>query len=162
MSSPSHEREILQVAARYRNYPGVLTVTTQHLTFTRRASHLSKRRRTTLFLSLANIGEVTASSGAAAHLLVVRVQPPPEAGPDEYTLSVDSPVRVRDVLLEQIDRQRARTARGRGAPSGPPSVSVVIQAPVVAGTPTIMVRCPYCHTVYPELDTRCPSCGGHF
>ncbi|MFZ0890834.1 MAG: hypothetical protein WB778_05950 [Thermoplasmata archaeon] len=162
MPSPGREQEILQVAARYRNYPGVLTVTNQHLTFTRRTSPLTKRRRTTLFLALASIGEVTVSGESAAHTLVVRVHPPPEAGPDEFALTVDSPTHVRAVILDQVQRQRARAGGFHGNTSGPPSVSVVIQTPVVAAPPKIMVRCPYCHTVYPELDARCPSCGGHF
>jgi hypothetical protein len=160
--SPSREREILQVAARYRNYPGVLTVTNQHLTFTRRASPLTKRRRTTLFLTLASISEVTTSGESMARTLMVRIHPPPEAGPDEFALTVDSPAHVRDVILDQVQRHRARAGGVHENTSGTPSVSVVIQSPVVAAPPKIMVRCPYCHTVYSELDARCPSCGGHF
>jgi hypothetical protein len=162
VSAVSREREILQVAARYRNYPGVLTLTTQHLTFTRRSSRISKARRTTLFLPLESIGEVKAPTGSAAHTLVVRVHPPPEAGPDEFTLGVESPARVRDIILDQVGRQRARSAPRKGSSNVAPSVSVVIQAPVVSGSPRIMVRCPYCHTVYPELDARCPACGAPF
>jgi hypothetical protein len=160
--SPSHEREILQVPARYRTYPGVLTLTNQHLVFTRRTGHLSKRHRATLFLPLAAIGGVTASSESAVPAIIISVHPPPEAGPVEFVLELDSPDRVRDRILEQVERQRTRTAGAQRIPSSSPSISVVIQAPVVPGSPKIMVRCPYCHTVYPELDARCPSCGGHF
>jgi len=45
----------------------------------------------------------------------------------------------------------------------PPPVTVnVQQAAAVPPPPQIMRRCHYCNNVYPEAQSKCPSCGAGF
>lgn len=136
------------VAARWGRHPGVLTITHRRIVFSQVEGVVRKRERTHWSTPIESIE--TAQVDGERRLVLTRV-PGPYGGPHRITLDLDDAnAAVRLVVdLQAVARRRAAPAGDRGG--GP-----------VSATTTVMFRCPFCRTVYPELDARCPSCGAPF
>jgi hypothetical protein len=69
------------------------------------------------------------------------------------------------LLLGNLVAERCRALREAKEEAHPPSsrLHLTIHTPAAtASDPKVMLRCPYCRTVYPELAGKCPSCGAAF
>lgn len=146
-TEPGEPVELL-VAARWGQRPGVLTVTFRRVVFSQVEGVVRKRERTHWSTPIEAITQARAEGSGR---LVLTRRPGPYTGPHEISLELDDSPRAAR-LVESL---RAAAAPRAGAPAGATAAGATFVT-------TVMFRCPYCRTVYPELDARCPSCGAPF
>ncbi|MCI4336993.1 MAG: hypothetical protein L3K17_07375 [Thermoplasmata archaeon] len=146
------EHSQLQVAGQMDGRPGVLTITSKRIVFSEMRGVVSKRERT--HFSTPVPGIVSAHADGRALVLERRVAP--HGGPLRVRIELDDPEAAAR-LIESL-----RTASTPPAAPADREVRVTIHHTGDGGATKVMLRCPYCRTVYPELDARCPSCGAPF
>lgn len=140
----------LQTSARWGDRPGVLTITHRRVVFSQIQGVVRKHERTHWSAPLEALTSIR--TDPAGTLVLVR-RSGRSHGPNQVTIAVDDPPATARLLREL---QAALHEPGRATERS--------HAPVHGGggPATVMFRCPYCRTVYPELDARCPSCGAPF
>jgi hypothetical protein len=148
---------------KYRGIPGVVTVTSERLLFTRFRGLLSKKPQLMLNLPLESIQKLEVPGDRP--VLAVFTLPGDVSRPLTLELDRDSPAELKSVLESR--RAERQATLDRAAQAGRPTVKTDVHVtvhtpPAPSPPPRVMVRCPYCRTVYPELDAKCPNCGAHF
>lgn len=140
----------LQTSARWGDRPGVLTITNRRVVFSQLQGVVRKRERTHWSAPLEALTSIR--SDPAGTLVLVR-RSGRTHGPHQVTIALDdAPAAAR--LLREL--QAASQAHGHA------SERTGGASHAASGPAMVMFRCPYCRTVYPELDARCPSCGAPF
>lgn len=148
---------------KYRGVPGVITVTSERLLFTRFRGIVSKTPQLILNVLLETIQTLDVPDDRRALVLSI----PVGGAPRKVILELDrdSPTELRSVIeSRRAERQEAIDRAAQvGRPTLKTDVHVTVHTPPAPEPPPrVMVRCPYCRTVYPELDAKCPNCGAHF
>jgi hypothetical protein len=148
---------------KYRAIAGVVTVTSERLLFTRFRGLFSKKPQLILNLPLESIETVEVPSGRP--VLVLSALAGDASRRLTLELDRDNPAELKSVL-ESL-RAARRAALDRAAQASRPTVKADVHVtvhtpPAPSPPPRVMVRCPYCRTVYPELEAKCPNCGAHF
>ena len=157
------ETRVAVVPGTFRGTPGVLTLTNRRLIFDRKTGLVKKRIQTLADLSLLSIehGAVIRTSGKK--ILVLTVGTVGHTGPPRLEFEVDEPESLQREIASLADRLRAEKVEASRSRLGMPPIAITIHPPpTVIPPPQVMIRCPFCKTVYPELAARCPSCGAHF
>lgn len=148
---------------KYRGIPGVVTVTSERLLFTRFRGLFSKKPQLMLNLPLESIQTVEVPNDSRS--LILSTVASDASRRLTLELDRDDPAKLRSVV-ESVRTER-QAALDRAAQAGRPTVKADVHVtvhtpPAPPAQPRVMVRCPYCRTVYPELDAKCPNCGAHF
>ena len=159
---PEDETRLFEGPATYRGQAGVLTVTDGRVRFTRIRGLVAKKATVRWEVPLARVLEVEGSSTATDRRIAIVSESATRRRTSRAELEVEEPATVLHVIEQALaEHRRTESRRGAGSPAGSPTaVHVTINAPTA---PTrVMVRCPYCRSVYPETDGKCPSCGAHF
>lgn len=146
------EHSELQVEARLDGEPGVLTVTSKRVVFSQLQGVVSKRERTRFTTLLTTIDSVHADGTA----VVVERRHGSASGPKRVRIEVSNAGRVAG-LIDSLRVSAAPTPTVSDR-----SVQVTVRHVGESAAARVMFRCPYCRTVYPELDAHCPSCGAPF
>ena len=140
----------LQTSARWGDRPGVLTITHRRVVFSQLQGVVRKHEHTHWSTPLEALTAIR--SDPAGTLVLVR-RPSRSHGPNQVSIALDDAPAAARLLreLRASNHDHAASAERPGGASSAPS-----------GPAIVMFRCPYCRTVYPELDARCPSCGAPF
>lgn len=145
-----------------RRTAGVLTVTTERLLFTHSTGASRRREHLDLSVPLDSIysAEIEGSLGKQRLILVAHGKG--YAGPTRSTIELSRPPDLQQLIGELVSaRRRARDEEEEHERrTKAPSVHVTVHP--AAPTTKVMLRCPYCRTVYPEVEAKCPSCGAPF
>lgn len=126
----------------------MLTITPRRVVFSQVEGVVRKRERTHWSTPIEAIQSARADGPGR---LVLARRPGAYGGPHQITLEVDDSAAAARLVHEL-----------QGAAGRPPPGTAEVPRALVGAATTVMFRCPYCRTVYPELDARCPRCGAPF
>lgn len=160
------EKVLGHVATRWKGRAAVLTLTARRLLVSRTTRLPRRTDRTLLAVDWPDIaGTAVEGADGTDPRLVLETLGGDRRAAERYELAVDDPRGIQRVIDRQIEAARkARRAEARSSGQDRPTVHLhVTLHPPASGSPTsAYVRCPYCRTVYRELDGKCPSCGAAF
>lgn len=139
-----------QTAARWGDRPGVLTITNRRVVFSQLQGVVRKHERTHWSTPLEALATIRDDADGT---LVLTRHAGRSHGPNHVTITLDDAPAAARLLraLQASPPEPVPHGSGRRGATH-----------LVTGPTTVMFRCSYCRTVYPELDARCPSCGAPF
>ena len=153
-----------QGEARLHQTAGMLTVTNTRIMLTHVTGIISSREFTILDIPLLAVRGTSTESRLGSTYLVLNAQGEGYSGVPRIAIRVAQPAVIERLILRLIEAKRSERHPVSASLTGAaPQVNLhVHQVPAPTPPPKIMMRCPYCKTVYPELDAKCPSCGAQF
>lgn len=145
-----------------RRTAGVLTVTTERLLFTHSTGAPRRREHLDLSVPLDSIYSAEVEGGLVSQRLVLVAHGKGYAGPTRTTIELSRPPDLQQLIGDLVrHRRHAREEEeDRERRTRAPSVHLTVHP--APPTTKVMLRCPYCRTVYPEVEAKCPSCGAPF
>jgi hypothetical protein len=145
-----------------RRTAGVLTITTERLLFTHSTGAPRRREHLDLAVPIETIYSAEVERSLGKQRLVLVAHGRGYSGPARVFIELSRPPDLQQLISELVaDRRRAlEETEERERSAARPSVHVTVHP--TPPTTRVMFRCPYCRTVYPELEGKCPSCGAAF
>ncbi|MCI4341678.1 MAG: hypothetical protein L3K11_04825 [Thermoplasmata archaeon] len=145
-----------------RRIAGVLTITTERIVFSHTSGVARKREHVDFSMPLESVYSAEVEGHLAKQQLTLVAHGKGYTGPTRLHVELNRPPDLQQLIGELVaDRRRAlelaadEQSRGSG-----PRIHLTIHP--TPATTKVMFRCPYCRTVYPELEGKCPSCGAAF
>jgi hypothetical protein len=144
---------------------GVLTITTERVLFTHVSGVARKREHLDLEMPLESVLSAEVERRMGRHVLRLIAHGEGYVGPPQVEIELNRPPDLQLLIGNLVaDRHKAlREQREIDRAARTPGVHITIHAPTAPAHPAkVMLRCPYCRTVYSELEGKCPSCGAAF